>query len=161
MDECERCGEDLTAFDGVRPKDSLERSIVKDPLERLKPHAAVKVDPKTPVRAVMELLEKHSIPVLVVEGDSLLGIITERDILFRVMGGTLDLDQTPVRDIMTPEPESLASSDKIAHALNKMAVGGFRHIPILKDGKPDSIVGVKDVLAYLAEMFPKSVRNSR
>jgi CBS domain-containing protein len=161
MDECERCGEDLTAFDGVRPKDSLERSIVKDPLERLKPHAAVKVDPETPVRAVMELLEKHSLPVLVVKGDSLLGIVTERDILFRVMGAALDPDQTPVRDIMTAEPEALAASDRIAHALNKMAVGGFRHIPVLKDGKPEAIVGVMDILSYLAEMFPKNVRNPR
>lgn len=156
-DECGRCGEDLTAFEGVRPKNNLERSIVKDPVERLKSHEAVKVSSEASIRQVVELLHSHNHPVLVMEGEQLLGIVTERDILFRVVGREISLDR-PVREIMTPDPETLSVTDKVAFALNRMAVGGFRHIPILKEGRPEGVIGVRDVLAYLAEMFPKTKR---
>lgn len=157
VDECDRCGEDLTAFDGVRPKDNLERSIVKDTVERLKPHEVVKASPETSIRQVVELLHQHNHPVLVMEGDRLLGIVTERDILLKVVAREIGLDQ-PVREIMTPDPETLLTTDKIAFALNRMAVGGYRHIPVLKEGRPEGVVGVREVLAYLAEMFPKTKR---
>src|SRR5262245_9096144 len=85
-DDCERCGEDLTAFDGVRPKDRFEKSLVKDGLARLKPFGAVCVPPATPLKTIVEMLDQNRQPVLVTEQGRLLGLVTERDIFFRVIG---------------------------------------------------------------------------
>jgi CBS domain-containing protein len=153
-DDCESCGEDLTAFDGVRPKGRLEKSLAKDPLDSLKNTIPVLVGPNTPVREVADHLAMENRCVLVIEDGRLTGIVTERDILFKVMETGQDLDTLPVSRIMTPNPETLQLSDKIAYALHKMSIGGYRHIPILQGGRPERVVSGRDLLEYLAEMFP-------
>ena len=52
---------------------------------------------------------------------------------------------------MTPDPVVLRHDDTIAVAINKMAVGGFRHIPIVEDGRPTGVVTARDVFHHLAE----------
>lgn len=155
-DACEECGEDLTAFDGVRPTTRLEKSLVKDDLRRLPSTMPVLVSPQTPMREIVDHLALENRSVLVMEGNRLAGIATERDILFKVMGSP-DWEQIPVSQIMTSDPETLEFSDKIAYALHKMSLGGFRHIPILGDGRPERMVSVRDILEYLAEIFPDAV----
>lgn len=156
-DECEQCGEDLTAFDALRPKDRLEKSLVKDPIEAIHLESVAMVESRTSVREAAEKLAHSNRCVLVMDEGRLVGIVTERDILFRFMGTGKDLDQTRVTDIMTPKPETLESSDKLAVALNKMAIGGYRHVPLTRKGQPIGAVSVRDILGYLAEMFPKEV----
>lgn len=158
MDECEQCGEDLTAFDGNQPKGKLEKSLAKDPISSLQLPEIAMVEPAATVREVAELLAGTNRCVLVVDQQRLAGIVTERDLLFRFMGTGKDPDETPVADIMTPKPETLDQNDKLAVALNKMAIGGFRHIPLMRNGLPIGAVSVRDILAYLAEMFPKEMR---
>jgi CBS domain-containing protein len=59
---------------------------------------------------------------------------------------------------MTPDPECLTMSDEIAWVLNLMAVGGFRHVPIVDDtGRPVAVFSVKDIVERLVELFPKDV----
>jgi CBS domain-containing protein len=52
---------------------------------------------------------------------------------------------------MTHDPVVLRHDETIAVALNKMAVGGFRHIPIVDDGRPTGVVSARDVFHHLAE----------
>jgi len=160
IDECEHCGEDLTAFDGAKPKDKLEKSLLKDPIEALHFERGESVAPETSVREVAEILARTNRCVLVVEAEALVGIVTERDLLFKVMGSKQDLDRTTAKEIMTPQPESLAPSDKLAFALNKMAIGGYRHIPLVRDGRPIGAISVRDILGYLADMFPNAVASA-
>jgi CBS domain-containing protein len=61
------------------------------------------------------------------------------------------LDAFHVRDFMTPDPVVLRHDDPIAIAIHKMAVGGFRHIPIVEDGRPTGVVTARDVFHHLAE----------
>jgi CBS domain-containing protein len=56
--------------------------------------------------------------------------------------------------VMTPDPVSLSEDDTLAYAVNKMSVGGYRHIPITRDGKPVGIISVRDLLRYLSKLFP-------
>ncbi len=156
-DECEDCGEDLTAFDGIRPKTTFEKSLMKDTLETLQSSPPTMVTPDTPILKVAELLTKENRAILIMQNETLLGIVTERDILFKAMGKAEDLSKKPISEIMTPQPETLESTDKIAYAINKMSIGGFRHIPVTKGGKLYRLIGVRDILAYLAEMFPDAV----
>ena len=52
---------------------------------------------------------------------------------------------------MTADPVTLETSDKIAFALHKMNVGGYRHVPILFDGKLAGVISIRDILRYLTE----------
>ncbi len=156
-DDCEDCGEDLTAFDGVRPVGRFEKSLVRDALDVLPGKAPVVVGPQTPLGDIAEHLARENRSILVSDGQRLIGIVTERDLLFKVLGTIPDWRHLPVADFMTPEPETLEFSDKIAYALHKMAIGGYRHLPLLKEGRPERVVSVRDILEYLAEMFPEAV----
>ncbi|MCE9623884.1 MAG: CBS domain-containing protein [Deltaproteobacteria bacterium] len=156
-DDCDDCGEDLTAFDGVRPSTRLEKSIAKDALSTLPGSAPICLGPDTKLRAVADQLALENRSVLIVDAGKLVGIVTERDLLFKVMGKVQDWETIPVSQIMTRNPDTLEFGDKIAYALHKMALGGFRHIPILHEGRPERVVSVRDILEYLAEMFPNAV----
>ena len=50
---------------------------------------------------------------------------------------------------MTPNPETLRVQDKIAFALHRMNVGGFRHVPVTDGGKLAGVISIRDILAYL------------
>ena len=52
---------------------------------------------------------------------------------------------------MTPDPVVLRHDDPVALAIHKMAVGGFRHIPLMRDGRAAGVVTARDVFRHLAE----------
>ena len=90
----------------------------------------------------------------------LVGIFTERDVLLRVV----DRGRNPVTlrlaEVMTAEPECLPQESTIAWVLNKMCVGGFRHVPVVDEaGRPVFVVSVRDVVEFLVEAFPREVLN--
>ena len=66
------------------------------------------------------------------------------------VAGLSDGGQT-VGELMTRDPVVLRHNETIAVAINKMAVGGFRHIPIVDDGRPTGVVSAKDVFRHLVE----------
>jgi CBS domain-containing protein len=152
-DECDSCGEDLTAFDGVRPKDLLEKGLVRDPILSV---AKCKTWTAPETASILECAKKMDHGnncCLIVRGDQLIGIATERDILMKALLKDFDLAKTPITKIMTPNPDILNSQDKIVHALNKMAIGGYRHIPIRLDDGSYQVISGRDILAYLATRF--------
>ena len=62
---------------------------------------------------------------------------------------------------MTREPETLGPDDPVAFALQRMSVGGFRHIPLVDgDGHPVGMLSVKDIVEFLVEQFPQAVLNT-
>ncbi len=74
--------------------------------ELMDSHKLLLATPQTSVRKASESMAKHGVgAVLVVEGKHLLGIFTERDVVFRVVAQGLDTATTRVTDVMTPEPE--------------------------------------------------------
>jgi CBS domain-containing protein len=87
--------------------------------------------------------------VLVVEGERLVGIFTDRDAVLKVAG--TKTGGQPISSVMTHDPVVLRHDETIAVAINKMAVGGFRHIPIVEDGRPTGVVSARDVFHHLAE----------
>jgi CBS domain-containing protein len=89
--------------------------------------------------------------VLVMHEGRLVGIFTDRDAVVKAAGRRLDTFQ--VGDFMTPDPVVLRHDDPIAVAIHKMAVGGFRHIPIVEDGRPTGVVTARDVFHHLAEIL--------
>ena len=111
-------------------------------------------------RAIETMNEQRVGCILVVEQGVLVGVFTERDVLIRVAGGGVDVDATLLGDLMTPDPECLTLDDSIAYAMNKMSVGGFRHVPLIdEDGRPTGAVSMRHVVEYIVDLFPREVLN--
>ena len=104
-------------------------------------------------KAARLMARKHVGALLVVEGDTLVGIITERDVLFRVVAKRLDAEATSVRDVMTPNPQSVGPRDSFGHALVLMREGGFRHLPVVEHGVAVGIVSNRSALDPDLEEF--------
>jgi CBS domain-containing protein len=94
--------------------------------------------------------------VLIVDGEHVCGIFTERDLLTRVLARQLDPATTLMARVMTRNPDCLHPHDTIAFALHKMSHGHFRHIPLVDEAhRPVGIVSVKDVFWHLVRSVPK------
>jgi CBS domain-containing protein len=96
--------------------------------------------------------------VLVQREGRIVGIFTERDVLRRVVSVAVNRERL-VSEVMTPDPETLRPDDGIAFALNRMIVGGFRHIPILDDKGGAAMLSQRDVVAFIVSRIPKRVLN--
>ena len=90
--------------------------------------------------------------VLVMQDGALAGIFTERDFLTRVIDDDRAFSEIKISEVMTGEPITLASDAGIAFAINEMAVGGFRNLPIV-DGNSVQLLTVHDVIQHLAKLF--------
>jgi CBS domain-containing protein len=94
--------------------------------------------------------------VLVMEGERLEGILTERDLMRAVATGYSDDAQ--VRDWMTRQPETVEASDATDHAASLMIHGGFRHLPVVDQGRVAGIISIRDLMRVaLADSSPRGV----
>lgn len=111
--------------------------------------------------AVRAMLERRQAAVVAVDAQGrLAGIFTERDVLTRVVGQGRDAACTPLAEVMTPNPEALTPTHRIAYAVHCMSVAGYRTVPLVDgDGRPVGIVTVTDVIRWLADLFPEAVLN--
>jgi CBS domain-containing protein len=97
-----------------------------------------------------------ALPVL--EGQHLVGIVTERDVTAAVAEGA-DAATTPVSDYMTPAPEVLRPDSELADATHRMLELGIRHLPIVRGGLLVGVLSIRDVLD--AEMHHADGNGSR
>ena len=58
----------------------------------------------------------------------------------------------PVREVMTPGPESVRETDTLAFALHKMDIGGYRHLPVVREGRVVGMVSVRDLLRHITRL---------
>jgi CBS domain-containing protein len=94
--------------------------------------------------------------VLVMEGDRLEGILTERDLMRAVATGYSD--DARVGDWMTRQPETVDASDATDHAASLMIHGGFRHLPVVDQGRVAGIISIRDLMRVaLADSSPRGV----
>jgi len=98
--------------------------------------------------------------VFVCEADGrLAGVLTERDIFGRIVGGDIDLGQ-PVESLMTTEPRTLDLEQTIRDAIDLMQTGRYRNVPLVDDdGNLVGVVRQADIIQYLAESFPEELLN--
>ena len=95
--------------------------------------------------AAIMMRARHIGSVLILGADDrLAGIFTERDLLCRVVAERKDPDKTKLGAVMTAKPETVSPHTTAIDALRRMQEGGFRHLPVVKDGKPIAIVSRRD-----------------
>jgi len=147
---CDNCGADLAGHDVPQATTTFQGRLLGEHLDELGAPSPLTVGPDTPVDVAIALMhEAEADCVLVTIDDRLVGIFTDRDAVVKAAGKRLDAFH--VRDFMTPDPVVLRHDDPIAIAINKMAVGGFRHIPIVENGRPTGVVTARDVFRHLVE----------
>jgi len=106
------------------------------------------------VREAAHLMkERHVGAVMIVEGGKLAGIFTERDVLFRVVAEDRDARTTCLADVMTRNPQTVHPDKPFPDALHLMYEGGFRHVPVVEDGRPVGVISARDALGPELEDF--------
>jgi CBS domain-containing protein len=154
-DRCAQCLHSLMQRDLPRPRkdDLLQATMMTVPVGDLLTGIDLLVaHPNDTIEKLVKTFQsKHKHCVLVYEHKKLVGILSARDLVLRVAGKLKNPDKVKIREVMTPNPEFVQGDDTISHVLNRMAMGGCRHVPVLApDGAPYSIISINDVLAYLA-----------
>jgi len=110
--------------------------------------------PETTVGKAAELMAGRNVgAVMVVEHERLVGIFTERDVVFRVIAQGRDVQATRLAEVMTTAPLTVDPDKSYGHALLIMYENGFRHVPVIENGKPVGIVSSRNALDPEMEEF--------
>lgn len=106
------------------------------------------------VRAAARLMaEAHVGSIMIAADGRLVGIFTERDALNRVLAAGLDPDKVRLSDVMTADPQCVTPDHQLGHALHLMFEGGFRHMPVVENGRPIGMVSSRDALGHELSAF--------
>jgi CBS domain-containing protein len=115
--------------------------------------------PETTVSEAARLMAHKDVgAVMVVKNGQLVGIFTERDAVFRVIAQGRDADATRLTDVMTPEPKTLEPGKSYGHALLLMQENGFRHVPVIEQGRLIGIVSSRNAMDPDLEEFVSEER---
>jgi CBS domain-containing protein len=128
----------------------------------IEPRKLLVAAPGSTVRDASKMMATRAVgAVLVVEGDKLLGIFTERDVVFRVVACGLDPDVTRLAEVMTPEPKTIAPEKAFGVAMALMHENGFRHLPVVDKGVPIGVVSSRSALDPELEEFVAEERRRK
>ena len=137
----------------------LARNLKIESVSRLRPTPAWFVNGDDSVTTAINLMREKKVGcVLVCVEGRIVGIFTERDLMRRVLAAGKTLG-TAIVDCMTPNPVTVDPKDSIGVAIKRMIDGGYRHLPVVHEGKPLGILSVKRIVHYLVEHFPSTVYN--
>lgn len=106
----------------------------------------------TTVKSAAELMrEKNIAALLVVNGDVILGIVTERDVVRAFARDGAAMINKPVADFMTSKLLTGSPTDSVKHVMQVMTSNRIRHFPILQDGKIAGMVSIGDIVRHRLE----------
>lgn len=116
-----------------------------------------RIAPEATVREACQMLYARNIGALaVMTGDTLVGILSERDVIRRVIAKGRGTDDTPVSRVMSPDPVTIDTGATLAEAMGLMLDGGYRHLPVVRAGAVIAMVSMRDIpteYRLMAERF--------
>lgn len=151
--------------DGSDAVKVFDARLLQEPVTVLSTRSPLIFSEGTATSEAMRAMQAEHRGVVLVTSDGtantpLSGIFTERDILLRVINRGRNPAETPLADVMSHEPEFLQADARVAWVLNMMAVGGFRHVPVVNlRGCPIAVISVRDIVEFLVEAFPNEILN--
>lgn len=114
--------------------------------------------PRASALEAAELMEERGIgAVLVVDHGVLQGIVTERDIVYRLVAKNGVAESTDLGSIMTSEPETLTPEDTALAAFEKMRAGRYRHLPVLRGEELCGMVSIRDLYEALRQSLQEDL----
>jgi len=145
------CGRPEKAKAGCKGKTTMFSQPVKYVMKR---ESLLTAPPSTTVREAAKLMAERKVgAVLVVDRETLVGIFTERDAVFRVIAQDRDLSTARLAEVMTPSPKTVGPEKSFGYALLLMHENGFRHLPVMQDGKLLGVVSARNALDPDLEEF--------
>lgn len=116
--------------------------------------------PDTTVRAAAVAMAGQSVGAIMIvdETGRLIGLFTERDLLNRVVARGLDPETTLLASVMTDKLQTATPDKPLGHALHLMFEGGFRHVPVVEDGRPVGMVSARNALGLEIHQFEKELK---
>lgn len=143
----------LKDYGGPDYADELERTLVEADIELMKTQPVTTLSPETTIEQAMRTMADQDIgcTVIVNAEGRLEGVFSERDVLTRVADRFEQVRKLPVSKVMTRSPMAAYTTDSPGKAMNLMAVGGFRHVPVLDvDDKVVGILGPRRVSQFVS-----------
>jgi CBS domain-containing protein len=148
-DTCANCGADLTSVDTPQQVTTFRGELLGLHLNELGAPAPHLIDAGASIDDAIQRMRADAADcLLVTEDGALVGIFTDRDAILKVAGQPTQ--GRTVAEVMTHDPVILRSGDPVAVAIHKMAIGGFRHVPIVDGGEVTGVVSARDVFRHLA-----------
>ena len=138
----------------------MQRKIMPDIVNKQSISA---LKPDNTVYEAANMMAKVNVAAIVVEDDKglMTGIVTERDLTRRVVAKGLDAKKTPITDIMTANPYTLAPDDSAGDALELMQARNFRHLPVVEDGKCVGMVSIRDLYMAVKLSLEENIRETQ
>ena len=114
------------------------------------------VAPDTVLREVARLMAEYRVgAVVVMDQGALVGIVSERDIVFRGVGQGLASDTATAADVMTTDPVSVSMDDAISDALAVKLGNKFRHLPVMDEGRVAGVLSYREIPAEYIMLFER------
>ena len=128
----------------------------------LKSQILIALSPNNTVQEAVSLMVTRKIgAVVITTDDQLKGIFTERDVVLRVVSARLNPDETPLEQVMTPDPYTISMTANAIEALQIMQTNHFRHLPVLdQENKVVGIISVRDLFAVVIEQLERDLRQT-
>lgn len=148
-ESCDRCGQPLVEQGG--PACSLSFRLLETEVGVLVSRPPVFVTADVSIGESLNRLCAESIGCLLVKDGAgkLCGIFSERDAVLKTDPQVDGAWDRPVSELMTADPETIDAAEKVAFAIRAMDLGGYRHLPVTRDGDVIGVVTVRDVLGFL------------
>lgn len=169
-DVCANCGAPLPGEGTAESSASFQDPLFARPLRTLALPAPATIEGTMPVGGALNVMHDAGADcLLVLAGGRLVGIFTERDAVLKLTDRRLTVSavrrrvtrvlrhahlgtRTLVREVMTADPVVLHPDETIAVAIHKMAIGGFRHIPVVDGDRPVGVIAAKDLFRHIVEL---------
>jgi CBS domain-containing protein len=138
----------------------LAKTLKIDSVSRLHPTPPLRMGPTQTVAEAVRLMRQEKVGCLLVcEGEKLVGILTERDLMRRVLAAGKPLTSA-LAECMTPHPVVVDRKEPVGAVIRRMEEGGYRHLPVVDEGgHVVGILSVKRIIHYLVEHFPATIYN--
>lgn len=111
--------------------------------------------------AVQEMNTHRVGSVIILDGDRLAGIFTERDVLRRVVGAGLDPRTTPVSRVMTSSVLTISPDATVQEVMDLFAEKRCRHLPVVQDGALQGLISIGDVSRWVANLHRAEAESLR
>ncbi len=158
MREADQAEEQQIAQERTHAEGHLEARVLHRPIRELPTvQPAVTLERSATVRDAVKAMQQAQMScVLVVDQGRLAGIVTERDVVTRVVAQEIDIDYVQLQEVMHPHPDFLGMEDEIVYALHQMSLGEYRPLPVVDDQqRPIALVSMQDIIGYLHALFPQ------
>ena len=111
----------------------------------------IHVGPEATVLDVVDAMDEHSVGCVVVTDDALhpLGVVTDRDLVRRVLAPGRDPEKTRARDVMSGDVATASAHERLPRVIEIMRGRGIRRLPLVEEGRVVGIVALDDIVAEL------------